>query len=531
MTKNFLLFFFMVLAACAGGGKKTDTSFDGKKIPKDENSYYYYLSSELQHGKEADVLLDLAIKKDRDSSFLWTKKADHHANKAEIEQALNDAKTSLEKDPQNFDALLLLGKLHAAKKDSKTALSYYRRALALNRESEELYNLMAREYLEIRDEGMAFKILNTCTNEISEAMGCMYYIATIHLSRENYDESLKYFSMIYQLNPENPKLLQTMGDIHVKKKKYSRALEIFAQLKQMEPEDMSHTIRSGLIYFEMKDFDKAIMEFEFVLKKYPDSDRINYFMGVLHADKKQYDKAFGFYDKIGEESLFFFEALNRQIYILREQDKISEAVDLLEKKIEKKSDSPDIVGLKVSLLLHAENYKRALAVISQGVSRFKEDDRLLFQRAVIHDKLGQWNQAKQDLHTLIQMNPESERAYNYLGYTMLERGENIDEAIDHISKAMALKPNDGHIIDSLGWGYFKKGDYEKALGLLLKAYQYQPEEPAILEHLGDVYFAMKNKRAARSYYEKALNLLNKISKKTDEDRKILKSVEDKLAKF
>jgi tetratricopeptide (TPR) repeat protein len=368
-------------------------------------------------------------------------------------------------------------------------------------------------------------------NEITEAMGCMYYMATIHLSSENYDEALKYFSMIYQLNPESPKLLQAMGDIYIKKKKYNKALEIFAQLKQMEPEDMSSYIRSGLIYFEMKDFDKAVVEFEFVLQKYPDSDRINYFMGVLYADKKNHDKAFSYFDRIGESSLFFFEALNRQIYILREQDKISEAVDLLENKIAKKSDSPDIVGLKVSLLLYAENYKRALAVISQGVSRFKDDDRLLFQRAVIYDKLGQWYQAKQDLHALIAMNPESEHVYNYLGYTMLERGENIDEAIKYITKAMTLKPNDGHIIDSLGWGHFKKGDYDKALELLLKAYQYQPQEPAILEHLGDVYFAMKNKRAARYYYEKALHLLNKISKKTDDDRKILKSVEDKLAQF
>lgn len=529
--RNFLLFFFMVLVACAGGGKKTETSFERKKLPKDENSYYYYMASELQQGKEADVLLDLAIKKDKDSSFLWTKKADHHASKAEIEQALNDAKTSLEKDPQNFEALVLLGKIHSTKKDSKTALNYYRRALALNKESEELYSLLAREYLEIKDQGMALKTLNACMNEITEALGCMYYTATIHLSSENYDESLKYFSMIYQLNPENPKLLQAIGDIYIKKKKYAKALEIFTQLKQMEPDDMAHYIRSGLIYFETKDFDKAVEEFEFVLQKYPDSDRINYFMGVLYADKKQYDKAFGYYDKIGEESLFFFEALNRQIYILREQDKISEAVDLLERKIARKSDSPDIVGLKVSLLLHAENYKRALVVINQGVSRFREDDRLLFQRAVIYDKLGQWHQAKQDLQTLIDMNPESERAYNYLGYTMLENGENIDEAITYISKAMTLKPNDGHIIDSLGWAYFKKGDHEKALELLLKAYQYEPGEPAILEHLGDVYFALKNKRAARSYYEKALHLLNKIGKKTDEDRKILESVEDKLAQF
>jgi tetratricopeptide (TPR) repeat protein len=105
---------------------------------------------------------------------------------------------------------------------------------------------------------------------------------------------------------------------------------------------------------------------------------------------------------------------------------------------------------------------------------------------------------------VIRKDPKHSSAFNYLGYLYAEAGINLDEAETLIMKALEIKPNDGYYTDSLGWVYYQKKEYDKALETLLRADQLVPEEGIILEHIGDVYRAMSNLVKAKEYYQKAL---------------------------
>jgi Flp pilus assembly protein TadD len=128
---------------------------------------------------------------------------------------------------------------------------------------------------------------------------------------------------------------------------------------------------------------------------------------------------------------------------------------------------------------------------------------------VVYDKNKQKQASMQMMRKVIALDPKHANALNYLGYTYADLGENLDEAERLILEAMKHKPEDGYITDSLGWVYYQKGDYEKALEQLKKAVELVPDDPVILEHLGDTYLKLNDREKALEYYRKSLDLKTK----------------------
>jgi tetratricopeptide (TPR) repeat protein len=131
------------------------------------------------------------------------------------------------------------------------------------------------------------------------------------------------------------------------------------------------------------------------------------------------------------------------------------------------------------------------------------------------------------MRQVLKIDPDNVDALNYIGYTYAEQGVRLDEALFLIQKALKLKPNSGYIIDSLGWVYFQKGQYEKAVATLLKAATLTGKDPTIQEHLGDAYHKLKEYKKALQYYKKALSLEHpeekRIKEKIAEVRERLKT--------
>jgi len=108
------------------------------------------------------------------------------------------------------------------------------------------------------------------------------------------------------------------------------------------------------------------------------------------------------------------------------------------------------------------------------------------------------------LRKSIEVNPKSAEALNYLGYMLVEKENKIEEALEIIKKALALDPENGAYLDSLGWAYFKLKDYVQAEFYLEKSIQILQDDPVIYDHLGDLYFQIKEKGKAIRYWKRAL---------------------------
>ena len=128
-----------------------------------------------------------------------------------------------------------------------------------------------------------------------------------------------------------------------------------------------------------------------------------------------------------------------------------------------------------------------------------ENDEIMFSLSVVYEKMTSHVKMFSYLKKTLEINPDHVDALNYLGYSYADRGIHLDEALDLIKKAVSIEPDQGYIRDSLGWVYFKKGLFIKAL----------KGDPVILEHLGDVYIKLDNKEAAIKAWEASLEFHEK----------------------
>jgi tetratricopeptide (TPR) repeat protein len=136
--------------------------------------------------------------------------------------------------------------------------------------------------------------------------------------------------------------------------------------------------------------------------------------------------------------------------------------------------------------------------------------------------MGEFEKMIAQMNEVLRLEPNHADAMNYLGYSYADRGIHLDEALKLVLKAMSLKPNMGYITDSLGWVYFKLGQYEKASVELEKANQLTPNDPVITEHLADSYFHLRRTEKAIELYEKAL----KLDPKPDQIERLKSKIKD-----
>src|SRR4030067_906646 len=252
--------------------------------------------------------------------------------------------------------------------------------------------------------------------------------------------------------------------------------------------------------------DQAILEFNFVLTANPQDDRVRYYLGIAYVEKGSLDQALSEFQRIPVSSDLFADSRRSILLILRKQARMEEAVRILEESIRLKPGDGD---LYIILAAHHEKenqLEKALIILKKGVELNKENPDLHFQLGAIYDKLGNFDQMVSQLKEVLRLQPDHADALNYLGYSYADRGIRLQEALGLIQKAMKMNPDMGYITDSLGWLYFKLGQYEKAAVELEKANQLTPDDPVITEHLADSYFKLHRIEKAIELYEKALKL-------------------------
>lgn len=223
------------------------------------------------------------------------------------------------------------------------------------------------------------------------------------------------------------------------------------------------------------------------------------------------------------ESDFYATARGQMAWAYRREGQNQKALDVAGEAL---AHSPDrdlkvqLSDLYRSMERHGEAEAVLTEVITEDAQEGNTDWRLLYARGAAREQLGRWPEAEADLRAAIMINADDASLLNYLGYAYVDRGKNLNEAFDLIRKAVALKPNSGYIVDSLGWAHYRFGRYEMALRYLERAVELEPADSVLNDHLGDVYWHLGRRLEARFQWERALKL-----EPTDRDRAI---IEDKL---
>lgn len=149
-------------------------------------------------------------------------------------------------------------------------------------------------------------------------------------------------------------------------------------------------------------------------------------------------------------------------------------------------------------------YDQAIAMIPQPPTR--RHWAYFYARGTCHERLKDWPAAEKDLKQALALVPEQPLVLNYLGYSWIDQGINLAEGMELIEKAVALKPDDGYIVDSLGWAHFKQGNFTDAVNYLERAVELKPADPVLNDHLGDALWRVGREREARFQWDQSLSL-------------------------
>ena len=171
---------------------------------------------------------------------------------------------------------------------------------------------------------------------------------------------------------------------------------------------------------------------------------------------------------------------------------------------------------------HAE----AVAVLTEALKAHPRDEELLYALGTVLERSGDTQQALARMRQLLEVNPQNAAALNFIGYTLAEHGEQLEEAERLVRRALGIHPESGAYLDSLGWVQFRRGDVVRAASTLERAAELEPDEPTILEHLGDAYGGASRRDAAVGAYRRALEAMRTADDPTARERSAV--VERKL---
>lgn len=191
-------------------------------------------------------------------------------------------------------------------------------------------------------------------------------------------------------------------------------------------------------------------------------------------------------------------------------ERLDEARDHLEALIEADPTELEAIISLGNVLRSHDLYEEAENTYSKGIATLdtaEQEHWLLFYfRGICRERLKKWDMAEADFRKALDLNPDQPLVLNYLGYSLVDQGLKLDEALDMIKKAVELRPTDGYIVDSLGWAYYRLGRYEEAVTHLERAIELRPSDPVINDHLGDAYWKVGRRNEARFQWNHARDL-------------------------
>ncbi len=216
----------------------------------------------------------------------------------------------------------------------------------------------------------------------------------------------------------------------------------------------------------------------------------------IAEEEKSYSEALRWLDRIsgGEQ---YVNARVRRALVLGKMKRVDEARRVLaETPVASNEERTQVVLAEAQLLREAKRYRDAYELLAQALVRAPDDAGLLYDAAMAAERLDKLDVMETHLRRLITLRPDYAHAYNALGYTFADRNIRLQEARELIEKALALAPEDGYILDSMGWVYFRLGDLTRARAYLERAYKRKPDAE-IAAHLGEVMWVQGEREAAR----------------------------------
>lgn len=526
-----------------------------------------YLRSlgDLQSGTQSQEVLKLAIEQFQQIVRLEPKSVDSHLLLGRLYRLDNDLvkaesefKTAIEIQPDSEEAVTSLAYLYNEEGDATRAVALLNQVPDATR-SGKLYAALGYTYEQQKEYKKAVAAYRKAVELDHENLDSLRGLAQNLMNDGQFDAALEQYKQIADADPQDAQAYLRISEIYRRMGKFDAALDMLKKAESLVQDSLEIPFNMALVYDAQGRFDDAVTTLQQLLDKTAHADG-NYTTGernnrsvflerlaTIYREQGKTQQAVDTYRKmldLGGDSAS--RGYQQMIDTLREAKQWSQATTVAQEAVQK---FPDDRGLKLVLagqLADTGQAEKGLAMAKSLLKGTGEDREVYIALAQINSRIKHWSDAEEDISKaaglankpedkdyvqfvmgsiyerqkryepaetafkkVLASDPRSAVTLNYLGYMMADRGTHLEEALAYIKKAVELDPQNGAYLDSLGWAYFKLGNYELAEENLRKASERIGNDATVQDHLGDVYQKMGRLKLAAAHWQRAIEEWNK----------------------
>ena len=298
-------------------------------------------------------------------------------------------------------------------------------------------------------------------------------------------------------------LLRTRARLLASAGRREEAHDQYEALIARRPDDLDARWELARLLTTMERFDAALTHFRELYRWPAWRDGAWYFTGLIDEALAGPDQALRAYRKVRDGS-YYVSARIRTAEIMADKGELRWARwHLAATPRHSKHDDVRLYRAESGLLLRADRPGEAITLLDAAIDTYPEHDDLLYARAMVAERLDRLDILERDLRAIIARDPNHAEALNALGYTLADRTERFEEALELVERALALEPDEYHIVDSMGWVLYRLGRHEEAAEHLRRSYEGE-RDPVVAAHLGEVLWALGHHEEAREIWDSAL---------------------------
>ncbi|MBT5766554.1 MAG: tetratricopeptide repeat protein [Kordiimonadaceae bacterium] len=272
--------------------------------------------------------------------------------------------------------------------------------------------------------------------------------------------------------------------------------------------EIFYTVSTILMQDNVKSIATNFLQYAEFFK--PEFPLVHFLQAQIFESDQYYRGAQNEFDKIKTDSPLYFQSKLQRAWLYNDMDRPEGTIAALLKLEKEYPDNREVLNSIAEFYRMNERFAEAIPAYSKVIDNIEEENVrdwiIYYTRGIVFDQEKRWAEAEMDFKKALEIRPEQPMVLNYLAYSWVDRGLNYVEAKKMLIRAVELRPNDGYIVDSLGWALYKMGDYEEAVPVLERAAQLETQDWAINDHLGDAYWTVGRKNEARFQWRHALSL-------------------------
>ncbi len=520
-------------------------------------AYFYFLwGAHAESNKkysEAQEAYEKALICDPDADYVFKKLPILLIRMEKLHAAAQWLREAIKKNPADVDSQLLLARLDVNIGDFNEAIEIYEKILEIAPDNSTvrlrlgyLYSQQGRykegedtvKMMLIKDPDSYFALLYLARSAVQSgdfdtaalfyekilaqqwSFELVYEMIELYGRREQYKRVDQLYSSILQKEPENEQA--ALGRVHslLLLNQEQEALAELTRIRAFSNKPTDIDLISSRVFIQTGHFDKANVLLEKIIAT-ADSAAARYMLAVIRYEADKREAALAHLRKISPDDEEFSNSIALQAKILMELDRTPEAITLIKKLINNPDRrQPFYYSLLAGIYVNQQELTAGHDILTTGIELYPEDVQLSFEFALLLEKEDRQDEAIARMEKVLEMQPDHVEALNYLGYIWADNNVHLDKALVYINKAITLKPDNGFIMDSLGWVYFRMGELEKARTALEQAIILQPEDPYIHEHMGDIYQKTGQKDKALEAWQKSKRLFKDQEMKDQMQKKI-----------